>query len=259
MRRAILFALCVALSSTTVAQGIFTRLFGGSTRYAADMEAQYRVVKGRKLGAFLAGKFAGKRAVVLFPPEAPVMGGEEGDPGEMPHVAVFEGLKAVMGKDIEIVGTIKPRMPADVKAKIKAAGGEGDMMMMPEAMEWFGVKELNKELAAFKGKYDIFICLTRLPEVEMMGMRGLRAITFAKLTCWTEKGVSVAIAEGGISRFRSQIESGAICAAVSYKMQIPDADYEKRPAKDLDEAFSTRYVLITQENVAKHAAYFRGR
>jgi hypothetical protein len=259
MRRAILFALCVALSSTTMAQGIFTRLFGGSTRYAADMEAQYRVVKGRKLGAFLAGKFAGKRAVVLFPPEAPVMGGEEGDPGEMPHVAVFKGLKAAMG-DIEIVGTIKPRMPAGVKAKIKVAGGEGDMMMMPEAMQWFGVKELNKELAAFKGKYDILVCLTSLPGVErMMGMRGLRAVPFTELTCWTEKGVSVALAEGGISRFRSQIESGAICAMATYKMQIPDADYEKRPAKDLDEAFSTRYVLITSENIAKHAAYFRDR
>ena len=248
MRRAILFALCVALSSTTMAQG------GGN--HGANIERQYRVLKGRKLGAFLAGKFPGKRALILLPAETPAMRGEV----EGPHVAVLEGLKAELG-GVEIVGVIEPKLPAAVKAALRAGmgGPGGERMIMPENMQWFGVRKLNKELAAFKGKYDIFICLTRLPEVEMMGMRGLRAITFAKLTCWTEKGVSVAIAEGGISRFRSQIESGAICAAVSYKMQIPDADYEKRPAKDLDEAFSTRYVLITQENVAKHAAYFRGR
>jgi len=255
MRRAILLALCVVLPSTTMAQGILGRLFGGGGD-AGNLERQYRAIKGRKLGAFLAGKFAGKRAVILLPAETPAMGGEENEPGEKPHVAVLEGLKDAMG-DIKIVGTIEPKMPDDVKAKIKVAGGEGDMMMMPEAMQWFGVKQLNKELAAYKGKYDLLICLTGLPGVEMMGMGGLRVVAFTELTCWTEKGVSVALAEGGVGRFRSRIESGAICVAVCYKRGISEAEYDRRPARDLDEAFGMRFVLITQENVKKNLTYFR--
>jgi len=254
MCRAILLALCVVLPSTTMAQGILGRLFGGG----GNLERQYRVIKGRKLGAFLAGKFAGKRAVVLLPPEVPVMGGAANEPGEWPHVAVLEGLKAGL-KGVQIVGMIEPKMPAAVKAKIMAAGGEGDMMIMPETQQWFGVKKLNKELEAYKGKYDLLICLTGLPGVEMMGMRGKRDVPFTELTCWNEKGVSVAIAEGGVSRFMSRIESGAICVAIAGKRQIPDADYEKPPAKDLNEAFSTRFVLITPENVGKYQMYFPRR
>ena len=254
MCRAILLAICVVSSSTTMARGILGRLFGGGGN-VGNLERQYRVIKGRKLGVFLAGKFAGKRAVVLLPPEVPVMGGAANEPGEWPHIAVLAGLKAEL-KGVEIVGMIKPKMPADVKAKIKASGGDGYIMMMPEAMQWFGVKQLNRELAAYKGKYDLLICLSRLPGVRPLGMGRRKAVSFPELTCWTEKGVSVAIAEGGISRFKSRIESGTICAVVCGKRQIPDADYEKPPAKDLDEAFGTRFALITPENVRKYWMYF---
>jgi len=253
MRRAILLALCVVLPSTTMGQGILGRLFGGGFD-AGNLERQYRVIKGRKLGAFLAGKFAGKRAVVLLPPEVPVMG----DAGERPHVAVLAGLKAEL-KGVQIVGMIEPKMPAAVKAKIMAAGGEGDMMIMPETQMWFGVKKLNKELEAYKGKYDLLICLTGLPGVQPMMMGGKKVVSYHELNVWKDKRISVAIAEGGIGRFRSRIESGSICAVVAGKRQIPDADYEKRPAKDLDEAFGTRFVLIASENVAEYAEYFPRR
>ena len=245
MHRAILFALCVALSSTTMAQG------GGN--HGANIERQYRVLKGRKLGAFLAGKFPGKRALILLPAETPAMRGEV----EGPHVAVLEGLKAELG-GVEIVGVIEPKLPAAVKAALRAGmgGPGGERMIMPENMQWFGVRKLNKALEAHRGKYDLLICLTRLPGVDPMPMGRRKAVPFTELTCWDEKGVSVAIAEGGISKFGSRIESGAICAVVTGKRQIPDADFERPPAKGLDEAFSTRFVLITPGNMAEHAEYF---
>jgi hypothetical protein len=248
MHRAILFALCVALSPTTMAQE------GGN--HGVNIERQYRVLKGRKLGAFLAGKFPGKRALILLPAETPAMRGV----GEKPHVAVLDGLKAELG-GVEIVGVIEPKLPAAVKAALRAGmgGPGGERMIMPENMQWFGVRKLNKELAAYKGKYDILVCLTSLPGVSPMPMGPRKAVPFTELTCWDEKGVSVAIAEGGISKFGSRIESGAICAVVTGKRQIPDADFERPPAKGLDEAFNTRFVLITPENMAKHAEYFPTR
>jgi len=254
MRRAILLALCVVLPSTTMARGIFARLFLGGG-HVPGMERQYRVIKGKKLGTFLAGEFAGKRAVILLPPEPPPMP-EDFDSGEEPCVAVFKGLLAGR-KGVKVVATIRPKMPAAVKAKMERTMAGGDMMM-PEALQWFGVKELNKELAAYKGKYDLLICLGRLPGTDGMGIGGGRKqISYKELNFWKEKGVSVAIAEGGISRFGKLIEEGKICAVVNCKRMIQDADYEKRPAKDLDEAFATRFVLITPENVEEHRAYFR--
>jgi hypothetical protein len=56
MHRAILFALCVALSPTTMAQGIFSRLLGGGGGMG-NIERQYRVVKGRKLGPTFPASF----------------------------------------------------------------------------------------------------------------------------------------------------------------------------------------------------------
>ena len=243
--------LCVLIA---VGAAIYT-MVGGGEKDAGSLERQYRVIKGKKLGTFLAGKFAGKKALVLLPAETPAMGGEENEPGEKSHIAVLEGLKDAMG-DIEIVGTIEPKMPEDIKAKMEAAGGEGDMMMMPETQQWFDVRKLNKELEAYKGKYDLFICLTGLPGVESGMGRRKGSLDYTKLSIWSEKGAKVAIAEGGIARFGRRIKSGAICAAVAGKRQIPDKDYEKPVAKDLDEAFGTRFVLITAENLSQYAEYF---
>jgi len=245
--------LCVLVA---VGAAIFT-MVGGTTSDAGNLERQYRVVKGKKLGTFLAGKFAGKKALILLPAETPAMGGEGNEPGEKPHIAVLEGLNDAM-EGVEVVGTIEPKMPEDVKAKIKASGGEGDMMMMPETQQWFDVKKLNKELEAYKGKYDLLICLTGLPGVEA-GMGGRRGLDYTKLSTWSEKGAKVAIAEGGIARFARKISNGAICVVIAGKRQIPDNDYEKKPAKDLDEAFSTRFVMITAENLKEHAEYFPKR
>lgn len=243
--------LCILVA---VAAAIYS-MVGGGKPDTGNRERAYREIKGRKVGTYLAGKFSGKKIVVLLPPETAMP--QEGGESELPHKAVLEGFTKGLDGKLEVVGTIDPKMPADIKAKMEKAmadGGEG--MMMAEGQPWFGVKELNKELEAYKGKYDILVCLTGLPGVEppMGNRRGF--VSVMQLSAMKDKEVKIAMAEGGIAKFGKAIQSGKVIAAVSHKRDMKDEDYDKDPVKDLDEAFGTRFVLVTPENVKEHSAQF---
>jgi len=247
--------LCIIIALGAAGMKMFG---GGKGGQAADINTRYQQIKGEVLGGYLAEKFSGKRALILLPPEMPVMGQQAGDP---PYKAVLSGLEKAMG-GVQIVGKIEPKMPADIKAKLEksmgAAGAPEDMAMMPEGQMWFNVAVLNKELEAYKDKFDVLVCLTSLPGVEAMGMGmgTVRMDPYTKLTIWPDKNVKVALAEGGINKLGKAIFDGKICAAVTYKQQISDKAWDEQPPSDLKEAFGMRFVLITPDNVKENMAYF---
>jgi hypothetical protein len=233
---------------------------GGGKGKQTSIEEAYRNVKGEKLGVYLAGKFAGKKALVLLPPEQPPMGGDQ--PSTPAYEDTLKGLETGLGGKIQIVGKIEPKMPADVKAKLQAAAGAGapeDMAMMPEGQMWFDVPTLEKELAPYKGKYDMLICLTSLPGVDMMMPMGggKRSVPIGKLSIMSDKTTKVVLAEGGVGKFGRYIQGQKVVAAVTYKQNIDEKAYEEMPPKDLDQAFDMRFVLITPENLAQNLSYFQ--
>jgi hypothetical protein len=245
-----------------VGAAVFQMMGGGGKGGAqGGIEEAYRNVKGEKLGVYLAGKFAGKKALVLLPPEMPMMGGEQ--PAEPAYKAVLEGLEKGLGGKVQIVGKIEPKMPEDVKAKLQSAMGAGgapeDMAMMPEGQMWFDVPALDKELASYKGKYDMLICLTSLPGVDMMMPMGggKKPIPIGKLSIMKDDKVKLVLAEGSINKFGRAIQSQKVVAAVTYKQNIDEKAYEEMPPKELDAAFDMRFVLITPETLSQYASYFQ--
>jgi hypothetical protein len=84
-----------------------------------------------------------------------------------------------------------------------------------------------------------------------------RPVGCNKLDFWLEPNVNVVLLEGGISRFGRLIQTGKIVAAATYKMNIPEAAYTNAPPRDLENAFSMRFVLITPENLDQYKPYFR--
>ncbi len=245
--------LCIIIALGAAGMKMFGGKPGGKT---ADINTRYQEIKGEVLGAHLAQKYAGKKALILLPPEMPVMGEQ---PAEPPYKGVLSGLEKALGSTVQVVGKLEPKMPDDVRAKLQAASGAGgpeDMAMMPEGQMWFNVKTLNTELEAYKGKFDILICLTSLPGVEVMGMGNVKMDPYTKLTIWPDKNVTIALAEGGINKLGRAIRDGKIVAAVTYKQQISDDAWDKEPPSDLQEAFGKRFVLITPENLTQNMAYF---
>jgi hypothetical protein len=252
-------ALCLALSLSCPAQDLVDQIFGkkgGDDQLS--IEVAYRRVKGAKAGVYLAKRFPGKKVLVLLPAEMPGLGGNQAEPA---FKATLDGLRAGLGGKLPIVGVVEPKMPAAIKARVQAAMGgmqPGGMAMMPEGQLWFDVPALNKELAPFKGKYDLLVCLTSLPGTHMMPgmMNGKKAVGFDKLDFWLDPNVSVVLLEGGVNKFLRLIQVGKIIAAATYKQNITEEAYEKAPPRNLADAFNMRFVLITPENIAQHMSYF---
>jgi hypothetical protein len=256
----LLFALSLALCLASPAQGILDQLFGGGANQQRKIETAYRKVRGTKLGTHLASQFAGKKVLLLLPPEMPPMPGE--GPVTLPYKAVLEGLEKGMAGKLTVVGKIEPRMPAEVKAQLQKAmveQGFDNMAMMPQAQMWFDVPALEKELAPYKGKYDLLVCLASLPGVDMMMPMagGKRPVPLNKLSIMAEKDVKLVLAQGGIAKFGRVIQARKVVAAVTYKQNITEEAFTQMPPQDLDAAFNMRYVLITPENLQKNAIYFR--
>lgn len=249
--------LCIIVALAAAGMKMKTMFAGGNTE-AASINARYLGIKGEVLGGYLAQKFSGKKALVLLPPEMPAMGEQTGEPS---YKSVLNGIKKAM-PGVEIIAEVEPKMPESVKAALaKASGGPEDMAMMPEGQMWFNVAILNKELEAYKGKFDLLICLTNLPGVEpmSMGMPGAKMEPYTKLAVWSDKNVKIALAEGGVGRLGKAIFEGKICAAVVYQSKISDDAWDKQPPSDLKTAFDMRFVLITPENVKENASYFTAR
>jgi hypothetical protein len=177
------------------------------------------------------------------------------------YKAVLDGLKKGIAGKLTIVGQVEPKMPADVKTKLAAAMGQGgpeDMAMMPEAQLWFNVPALNKELAPYKGKYDLLVCLTCLPGVDMMPtIGGRKPVPVTELSIMSDDKVKLVLGEGGVWKFGPMIQVRKVVAAVTYRRDIREEAYEQMPPKGLDAAFAMRYVLITPENLTKYKPYFQ--
>ncbi len=213
------------------------------------INVSYNLVRGQVVGAYLAEKFPGKRALVVLPPEMPVPGAASAKPA---YCSVLAGLKKAM-VGVTIIGEVEPKMPAEVKAKFAKAMAGGGVAAYPM---WLDVRRLNEALQPYQGRYDLLIFLTMLPGTQPMGASTIPMEPYTKLDCWADDSVKVVLVEGGINKLGRDIVSGKICAVTTYRQQIPGRAWDRFPPADPQEAFGLRYVLITPDNIKDHQNYF---
>ncbi|MBR0460122.1 MAG: hypothetical protein IJJ26_12870 [Victivallales bacterium] len=218
-----IIAICAALWSS------MRTVTGADMKDAQKRELEYQKVQTKKLGQFLAEKYAGKKVVLM---KDPTIGSAPAQ--ELPIIA---GLKEGLGTALTIVAEIAPDAP-------KVPAGEDGEEMMEPIETWFDVKKLNETLAKAPD-YDILITTCGLPE-QWNYNKGLPG---------NLKGKQVVIAGGSIYNLGAPILKGEIIAAVTYK---PNAEYDEKPVpSNLDEAFNKRYVLVTPEDIKQKASEYK--
>ncbi len=218
---------------------------GPSAEKIRDIAEQYREVRGQKLGQYLSEQFEGQSAIFLMPYQ----------PIEMkdPHVDVFmKALEKELKGSIEITDRLVPEPPPEVKEQEEEMreqmqnmqGTPADSGIPPEEMmyglepmfNWFTAEKFDDMLDEHMGEADLLIAISELP-------MDIFAANF-----WRQSDApKVVLTRGSVSEYYGAIKADAVVAAIAYH---PNADYEqKKPPKDVDEAFAQRYLLITPENV----------
>jgi len=229
-------AICGAILAIIAALwGIKNTVMGDDQKAARDRELEYQRIQTRELGKYLAGKFAGQKAVVMVDPMlrfdvygTPIT---REDP-------ILEGLKQGLGTSISIVQEIYPKMPFKEK-KAPVTGPDGEMIMDDDMMEpmemWFTGREL-KEIVPPADTYDMFITLIGLP-----GGRPAREMADKNLVLVGGDTLSMGLL------FQANGQNGLpnTVAAVTYN---PNAVYDdKAIPSDPKEAFDKRFLLVTPE------------
>ncbi|NLZ63492.1 MAG: hypothetical protein GX902_06750 [Lentisphaerae bacterium] len=230
-------AICGAIVAIIAALwGMKKTMMGDDQKAARDRELEYQRIQTRELGKYLAGKFAGQKAVVMVDPmlRFDVYGAAitREDP-------ILEGLKQGLGTSITIVKEIYPQMPFKEK-KAPITGPDGEVIMDDDMMEpmemWFTAKEL-KDIMPEADTYDIFITLIGLP-----GGKPAREMAGKNLVLVGGDTPSMGVL------FQANGQKGLpnTVAAVTYN---PNAVYDNKPIpKDPKEAFDKRFLLVTPEN-----------
>lgn len=190
----------------------------GANGATIERETNYQKIFTKKLGLYLKEKYPGKKLLLLCDPIS--------DINNNPQI---EGFKEGIGNDLEIVDILVPEPPK------QNAGPEGLGMMEPMEV-WFFAKDLDKLIG--KKKFDMLVTFAGIP----------RGVTCAGKDFKNPglKGKKVIIAAGSVYDWKYAIKEGAIPAAVSYK---PNAVYDEKLPRNLDEAFDKRFVLITSDNI----------
>ena len=239
---------CIIVALGTAVMNIVKTSTGGSnTKGIVEREMQYQKIKGKKLGAYLAEKYPGSKALIIVEPKL------SGSTAKKKPNVVLEGLKEGFGSAITIVAEVSPTIPEKALKNMKsqmpvmeggAEGMEGEEMMPPMEF-WYRAALLNKLLDQYKDKYDMIVTLIGLPQ-DARNVKVLKS----------KKRPKVAIAEGSVYELRGAIKAGVVVAAVTYN---PKAEYtDKAVPKDLDEAFKDRYLLLTPETVDQVASQCPG-
>lgn len=236
-------AIVFALIALVCAIMNITKGGSASTQNLIKNELAYQQIQGEKLGIYLAKKYPDSNVLLLLDPAKK---------NSTQPDSIVEGLKKGLGT--LPVKEVYPTIPeSDIREYM------GDMPPDEMAMEdMLPPTEIWLKPAAFQdlifkdGKgCDLVITTIGLPENPQPMTKLWSAIKADKL--------KLAIAVGGVYDLQKAISAGMICAAVSYN---PEAPFEnKRPPKDLDEAFDKRYLLITPDNLdqitSDHPKLFR--
>ncbi|HQL88806.1 hypothetical protein [Oligosphaera ethanolica] len=195
---------------------------GAPGKQAGEREIEFQKVQTRVLGAHLAEKYSGAKAIVIKDP----FNTDATRPNPL-----LDGLKEGMGSAIQIVAEVFPPLPAGYNE-----GGEGEMMAPMET--WYTAKVMQDILKNANADYDMVITCIGLPAGGLLHL----------------KGKKVVFAGGSPYEYAAAIAGGLVVAAVTYK---PDAIYDDKPVpSNLQEAFDKRYVLISTDNIKEVASKY---
>lgn len=211
-----------------------------------NITERYHEVKGTKLGRYLAENFEGQSAAFLMPYQAQ---GEDLDPN---RIAFLDSLREELTPAIEVTGQMTPEPPASVqrqqeemRRQIEEMSEEqGEEALPPEEMmlgmsmyDWFTGRQLDALIADYDEDCDLLVAIADLPSP--------RAPTPPRF--WGRSNApKVVLTSGSVYEYYRHIKNGVVVAAVAHN---PNADYQEKPAKKVDEAFNQRYVLVTPDNV----------
>lgn len=208
---------------------------GANTQQVVDREVAFQKAAGKKLGTYLAEKYAGAKMLILSEPK---MGNPSGKTNPL-----IDGFKEGVGTKLTLVAEISPEVPAD-KAKAFSAempmegpsgAGEGAGPMMPPLDYWYTAKIFD-ELIGKQTGFDMIVTTIGLPN-DAGKSRILKDKARPK----------IAVLNGTIYDLKAAIKPDMIVGAVTYN---PKAIYDDKPVpKDLDEAFNKRYLLVTPETL----------
>jgi hypothetical protein len=213
---------CAIIAIVAALWSAIGTMSGAPSKQAGEREIEFQRVQTRVLGAHLAEKHAGAKAIIIKDPFST----DSSRPNPL-----LDGLKAGMGSGVEIVAEVAPPLPAGYNE-----GGEGEMMAPMET--WYTAKVMQDILKGAGVDYDMVITCIGLPIGGLMQL----------------KGKKVVFAGGSPYEYAAAIAGGLVVAAVTYK---PDAIYDDKPVPSaLQEAFDKRYVLITTENVKEVAGKY---
>ena len=230
-------ALLLALSS------LFTG-GGPSADKAREIAERYREVRGEKLGQYLAEQFDGQSAVFLMPYQS-----AENDP----QMTVFiKALEEQLKNNVEITARLVPEPPPEIKKQqeemrkqMQSMQNDEDADPLPTeemmmygfgSFDWFTPEQLDEMLQDHQGKADLLIAISQMP-MDVFSADFWRSPDAPK----------VVLTQDSVREYYGAIKADAVVAAITYK---PDANYEqKKPPKDVDEAFAQQYLLVTPENV----------
>jgi len=193
------------------------------------------------LGAHLAEKFPGSRAIVVLPYPSPYGPGGFGEE-RINHL--LAGLREGLAGKITIVETFKPRMPEEVMRGFRPDGTHIGSELMVSMDEWFTASYFDDVLLSRGGRLDMVISLAGLPaDVSQMAL--LQQSPRPKLAAWYWREYRDAF------RLREDIAVGDVAAVVA---PSPQRQRYKDAPKDLQEAFERRFWLLTPENAEKITA-----
>lgn len=223
------------------------RLSNKEIQVLQEREAAYQRISAQKLGAYLAEKNPGTKAVVIRPVDFGY---------EMPDIEnKLAGLRAGFGDAVEVAEVISPEIPPEIREEMELMKKQfqeetGETEIPPEYMMGGGMMEMmeasqfNKMTRQIPKGTDLVILLVDFPyDLENMTLLGM--------------GKTVAgVINMPQPKMRAAIKGGYISAVVLIK---PDGDFKSRDVpKEMDEAFDRRYVLVTAENVEEVAARYEG-
>ena len=205
-----------------------TGIFGGDREMDRIMGNEIAFAKARSsvLSDYIGKTWKGQSAVIITEPNI-----DQNKIAKAGLDAMQESLKAA-GVNVTAVEALKlPQGTAEEPVPMEVA---------------LNAKVYNDIFAKYKSA-NIFIIMSQLP---------FEAKELKNLACWKfdAKKARVILVNGEIYNLKGAIASGLVGAAIAMKSGPNAYDPEKAAPKDVQQAFDTRFILVTPQNVKDIAA-----
>lgn len=230
--------LTVACAVVALLLALSSLLFGGreSAKKMMEMNTTYQLLSGEKVGQYIADEFGSADIAVLL--------------DNNPNTKDFmDGLRKGLGTSANIVKEISPDIAAEQKRMMKEAGIDVEDMTMMTMDPSMMSADMFEDLLNDAGEADVIVSLLGLP------------YDYLQLDFWRDKDRPNFVAVTIFSvmpplEVKSMIELGHISTWITTR---PDGDFslEDKP-KNMEEAFSNRYILVDKDNLAETVEQYPG-